>query len=306
MSQLTASTIAAGSGDSVTTVLTNHEANGILLQKTFYDSADPGSPVNGQHWIRSDEQKKYAYTSGAKTEVLWKYVLNQTLAAQANEITNVHLEEIATGSLPAPAAGQKSRIIYDSTRSQALSVSAAAIQLLSWFNGDASEHIAIPCLLNVAGAGQAATASTISRKAGWLMDATADELNFAAMGPVPAGWTAANDLLLEVEFILPNAETNGDDAQMLAKWLSLTPASGDGTDKTATTSATTTYDIGTASAQYDHHKLRITIDHDDATNPVAAGDYISGYLQLASIAQVVAVVVTNVTLLVPATRYAYA
>src|SRR3990167_7751163 len=165
MSQLTASTIAAGSGSSGTTALTNHEANEILLQKNFIDTADPGSPPNGQEWIRSDDVKKYCQIAGAKTEVLWKYVLNQPLAAQGNEITTLHLEQLATGSLPTPAAGTKAQVTFDSTKSLPVYTTATANYYNGGVNVDASEDVAIPCSLNpLATVARAATAATPTPK----------------------------------------------------------------------------------------------------------------------------------------------
>lgn len=310
MSQLTASTISVGAGDSGTTVLTNHEANGILLQKNFIDTADPGSPPNGQEWIRSDDVKKYCQISGAKTEVLWKYVLNQTLNAQSNQITNLVSESLATGSLPTPGAGTKGRHWFDSTLSISGYTTATANYYHGGFNVDASEYVAIPCSLNTAlTVAGAATAATDTRAGGWLMDATTDELNFLASLPVPSGWTAANNLILEVEFHLAAAETANDDVDMDCSWLSLTPGSGDGTDKTVTAATTVNYDIGAAASQYDVHRLRVTIVYNDATNPVAAGDYISGYIvrnTVGGAGKVANIVVHRVTLLVPCFRGVWA
>lgn len=306
MSQLTASTISAGAGDSGTTVLTNHEANGILLQKNFIDTADPGSPPNGQEWIRSDETKKYAQIGGSKTEVLWKYVLNQDLDCQSNNLTNYVIESLATGSLPTPAAGTKGRWTFDTTLSYPVYTTATANYYVAGFNVDASEYVAIPCSLNTAlTVAGAATAATDTRLGGWLMDATTDELNFLASLPVPTGWTTANDLLLEVEFHLVAAETASDDVDMDCSWLSLTPGSGDGTDKTVTAATTVNYDIGAAASALDVHKLRVTIDYNDATNPVAVGDYISGYIvrnTVGGAGKVANIAVHRVTLLVPCFR----
>lgn len=302
MSQLTASTIAAGSGDSGATVFTNHEANIILVQKCFYDTADPTSPVNGQHWVRSDEQKKYVYTSGAKTEVLWLYKLNQDLDCQSNNLNNYVIESLATGSLPTPAAGTKGRWTFDTTLSLPVYTTATANFYAAGWNVDATSMIAIPCSLNVSQAAQAATADTTTRGGGWLMDHTDDELNFVADAPVPSGWTGANDLYLEVCCSLSAAETAADDIDMDCEWLSLTPGSGDGWDKTKTAATTANYDIGAAASQYDMHKFRITIVYNDATNPVAAGDYISGYIERNTVGgagKVASIVVHSVTLIVP-------
>ena len=312
MSQLTASTIAAGSGSSGTTALTNHEANEILLQKNFIDTADPGSPPNGQEWVRSDDVKKYCQIAGAKVEVLWKYVLNQTLAAQGNEITTLHLEQLATGSLPTPAAGTKAQITFDSTVSIPVYTTATANFYTGGLNVDASEYLPIRCDLNadvVTGGQTAATADVTTRGKGWLFDATTDELNWNAMDPIPSGWTGANSPLLEVLWSFVATETAGDDNDLDCSWLSLTPGSGDGWDKTKTAATTSTYDAGAAVTAQDVHKQRITLVYNDATNPVAVGDYMNGYIKkntLGGAGKVGSIVVHSITLLVPCFRVAWA
>lgn len=312
MSQLAVSTIAAGSGDSGTTVVTNHNANEILLQKNFIDTADPSSPPNGQEWVRSDDVKKYCQIAGAKVEVLWRYRLNATLAALGNEITTLHLEQLATGSLPTPAAGTKAQVCFDSTVSLPVYTSATANYYNGGFNVNASEYVAIPCSLNVAvitGGQTAATADVTTRGAGWLFDATTDELNFVALAPVPSGWTAANSVLAEVEFSLVAAETAGDDNDLDCSWLSLTPGSGDGWDKTKTAAAISAYDCGANVSAQDVHTQRITLVYTDATNPIAAGDRISGYIKKNTVGgagKVGSVVVHSITILVPCFRGVWA
>jgi len=302
-------TIASGSGDTVETGITKLYADLAKASNCFSDTSDPSSPAEGRVWWRSDEQKGYIWTSAAKAQIVMLHTLTTDLDFNGNEAQTLHLEELATGSLPTPGAAQESRLEYDSTLQYATLTTDANNFYLAHMNANAGDYVAISCDLNVSAAATAATADTNTRLGGWLMDATAEELNFVAKAPVPEGWTGANDLLLKVCFLLSAAETAADDVDMDCNWLSLTAASGDGSDKTATAASTVNYDIGgTAIAQYDMHTLTVTIDHDDATNPVVAGDYISGYLQRNTVGgagKVAGIIVVSATLLVPSFRIAW-
>lgn len=309
MADLQTITIASGSGDTVEQGITKLYADLAKVAKMLVDTSDPSSLAEGLVWWRSDEQKGYIYTSSAKTQIVMLHTLTTNLDFNGNEGRTLHLEEKATGSLPTPGASQESRVTYDSTLKYANLTTDANNLYLAYMNSNAGDYVAISCDLNVAAASTAATASTATRLGGWLMDATAEELNFVAKDPVPEGWTGANDLLLKVCFLLAAAETAADDVDMDCTWLSLTATSGDGSDKTGTAASTVNYDIGgTAISQYDLHTLTVTIDHDDATNPVAAGDYISGYLSRNTVdgaGKVAGIIVVSATLLVPSFRIAW-
>ena len=113
------------------------------------------------------------------------------------------------------------------------------------------------------------TAGTSPAARGYLFDATGESMTLQCV--VPANFSDDADLALEMWWVLNTAETAADDIDVDCNWISVTPGV-DAINKTSTAATAGATDIGAVNGQYDTHKVSITIDYDDATNPVDAGD----------------------------------
>lgn len=309
MADLQTITIASGSGHVVEEGITKLRDDLIKAANNFADTADPAATTHGRSWYRTDEDRFYYRDSGGtKTAMLGPgYKLYAELDCNLQKLKGMRLKDYATGSLPAAGAGEDGAVRYDSTKKQAVLYTDAGRFYVPLLNIDATDYFPIPCDLNVTGSGTPATAGT-TRWGGWVMDADSEELNWVARYVVPDGWTGANDLLLEVEFYLSALETANDDVDLDCNWHSLTHASGDAVDKTYTAATQVNYDIGASAVNaLDKHKTRITLAYNDATNPIAAGDAVAGYIlrttTVGDAGKVAGIVVTKINLLVPVFRH---
>lgn len=298
-------TIAAGSGDSVTQALTKLYDNTEALRTLHIGSSAPAVTDNGQVWV--DNTSSTQYVVKLRQNGAW-VVLTDKIAEgdrdfDANEAQNMKLHQLATGSLPTTEA----LVWYDTTVDQhGGTSSSSAKRYWAFANTDASSVVQIPCSLNVTNAGTPATANTDTDLGGWQMDAATEELNIIAERPIPNGWTGADDLTLRVRCLLLNAETASDTIDLDGTWISMTPGSGDGPGKSATAFAAASQDISTGNAQYDLHTVSLTVDHDDATNPVAVGDVWKATVlhdPAAGGAPVAGIIVIGATLEVPVFNY---
>lgn len=256
-----------------TDALVNHHLSG----------SSPAGFTNGWLWFDSTTATfyglKFGQNAGTAQLIGWdsstsRHRVVANLDLDSNQLVNARFKNVATGSLTAAAAGVKGLVEFDTTLEKWALIGTSSQWYAAMALASATTYVRVPCDMNVGGIGTPATASTATEFGGWLMDATAEQLNVVSRQPVPNGWTGAHDLKLEIAFALNAAETNGDDADFEGTVRAITPGT-DATNKTGTTIAPTAYDIGTASAQYSLHKMQLTIDFDDATNPVAVGDYVS-------------------------------
>ena len=269
------------------------------LRNHHLGSAAPSSPVEGDVWFDNTSATRFLvklYQNGGWI-ILTDKIAEGDRDFDANEAQNVHLEELVTGSLPTAAAGTESRIWWDSTLEKPGTCSSAVNSYFAVCNADATTDIRVPMRMHVASLATPATANTATELGGWTLDAAADEL--CGVARVPAGWTAANDLTVEVQCLLLVAETAADDIDMDGNWISITPGSGDGASKTETGFAAVTQDIGAGNAQYDIHTVTLVVDHDDATNPVAAGDTFRCTINHNAAGQVAGIIVIGMDLVAP-------
>lgn len=269
-----------------------------------------GSLLNGvRYWKGGISGSSYtlaAYVNATEVELfaadatLGGPKLTTDLFCNDKQLQSALLHAIATGSLPTTAQ----RVWYDST-----------LKLLGFSDGTdrwyASRYKiggtslrSIPCDLNVTTLGTPATASTATILGGWLLDATAEQLNVVAKEAVPVGYTGAHDCQLAVDVILAAAETANDDIDHNGVIRSVRAGEGPGKSSTAMTAldenkSAGSYDIGPDNAQYDRHRVYFSIDYDDATNPVAAGDYLAATINLATITGVAGIVVVGAEYLIP-------
>lgn len=259
------STATAGSAK---TGPTTNNSNIILVDTHHVSASSPGHSA-GRIWADSNTSPHTLKMSdGSSWYVIGDMEVRGNRDYGGFEIQDVSLEKLATGSLSATEA----RIQWDTT-----------LNLVAWGDGtntfyagmtrtDASSYVRIPCTLNVTAIGTPATNPSTSTILDdwWQLDAAAESLNCFADAPIPNGWTGANDLILEVECLLLAAETANDTIDLDCTWRSL--SDGDLYTKTATAATAASFDIGAGNTQYASHLVSITIDHDDATNPVAVDD----------------------------------
>jgi len=88
---------------------------------------------------------------------------------------------------------------------------------------------------------------------------------------VPSDWDGASDATLEVYFYLVSAPSDTETVDFVASYAAVEKNNGEQIDPTAT-SASGTYTQSGAGTAEDLLEATITIDYDDATNPLAAGD----------------------------------
>lgn len=249
--------------------------------------------ISGASYTRQARVNGATISLFAADQTLGGPKLVTALYCNDKELNSALLHGLATGSLPTTAK----RFWYDTTVARGGYSDGTDKWYWSRCNQDGTTYRRIPCSMNVAQAGTPATANTDTIFGGWTLDATAETLNLVAQSRVPAGFTGNHDLELQVSCLLLSAETASDDIDLATNWRSL--SEGDGPGKTATTVASTTLDIGADNAQYDLHVVEVTIDHDDATNPVAAGDLFVATINLATITGVAGVIVVGADVLVP-------
>ena len=257
--------------------------NGVL-----YWGAISGTSYTRNAYVNSTEVPLFAADSA-----LGGPKLVTALFCNDKELNSALLHGLATGSLPTTAK----RFWYDTTQARGGYSDGTNKWYWSRCNAAGTTYRRIPCDMNVAQAGTPATANTDTILGGWTLNATAETLNLVAKSRVPAGFTGAHDLKLQVVCLLESAETANDDIDLATSWRSLSP--GDGPGKTATAVASTTLDIGTDNSQYDMHVVEVTIDYDDGDNPVAAGDLLVATINLATITGVAGVIVVAADWLVP-------
>lgn len=297
-------------GDSIAVAFTATKANVEAVDTAHLGSSAPATGLaNGRRWADSTDTSLYvwkyrqngAWVSGWSHSAT-AHLANAIIDGNGNEFQNLLLEAIATGSLSTTEA----RLQWDTT----LNIPAWGDGTNTFYAGrtrtDASSVIRIPCALDVAGiaANPATTPSTSTRlDAGWQLDAAAETLNIRAQQPIPNGWTAANDMTLEVECFNLNTEAVSDTIDLGLTWR--TVGDGELVSKTATT-ATNAAHVITSNTQYARSLVSITVDYDHASNPIAVDDLWVGTLShdpTAGANPVAGIIVLAAYLVVPVFNY---
>ena len=288
---------AAITKDSITDLLTSH-----------LGTSAPAAFADGVFWLDSTTSTRYIpkFGQNSGTGILIGYdasasthIAFANLDMDQNQMLNMRIEQLATGSLTAASAGAEGQLEWDITQGRLKLTGDTNNHYAAQCRTDASTNQRIEMRMHVASLGTPATASTDTEFGGWTLDAAADELCLVAR--VPSGWTAAEDLNIDVHCLLLAAETASDLIHMDGVWISATPGSGDSASKTETGFAAVSPSIGSANAQYDIHTVTLVVDHDDATNPVAAGDWIRATINhdVAGATPVAGVIVIGADLVVP-------
>lgn len=296
--------------DTGTAVFTKLDDRGDTLRSTFSGTSLDGSPVVGEQNLHLDSS-----TSGYD---IWKmyydpegtgdgwYECGTMLHGDLESIDGNHeligwrFENTATA--PTPSAGTVGQVVLDTGGgTNRMKVVRDSSTLDTVMHGNSAEYI--PVDLPISSWDRDATnpptvtdIGTTPSVRGWAFNATNEQASTQVR--VPKGYSASADLKLRVWCALESAETASDTIDATLDLVSLTPNNDEALTK-ASTQATVSHDISTNNAQYSLHTFDFTIDFDDATNPVAAGDMLCMEFALSSVASVAGIVVLGTTLLVP-------
>jgi len=142
----------------------------------------------------------------------------------------------------------------------------------------------------------AGTQGTTPTTRGKLFNATNELISRRVR--VPAGFSGAHDLTLRVEGVLNTAPSASTTLDLTCNLVSITPGNGESCTKTST-AATGSYNVGTNNAAGDDVIVDITLDYNDATNPIAAGDYLTLELSMTNVTGVTDFIFTGAELLAP-------
>lgn len=241
-----------------------------LLEKTFYSSSAPASPVNGQIWIDSSTPSRLVGNlrqNGAWAAMVLTHILEQNLDFDLNEAINFRLEN--TGSLPTPGASTEGQVVYNESDKEVYFVTDSAVKRLQSSQTGATEK------------GIPAQIPSIDQ----IFDGTGDTAALRCI--VPDGWDEASDPQLELFYSLEQAETDGDDADWIGDFRSI--SFGDSRNKSQTTTAEVNTDLGAGLSSGDTFSTKLVLDHDDATNPIAIDDLLEVEVRRPDLAEVGAV-----------------
>lgn len=303
-------TIASGSGNTVTEVLTSLDANATQQLKNWADTSAPSSPSNGQTYIDNTTAARlvgYLRQDGAWAAMILTHILEENLDCDGNQLVNALLEKLATGSLPTAGASTEARACWDSTLERGVLIGSASRAYVAECAIDGSQFVRIPATFNVGTLATPATEETKVTKYTheWTLDAAAEELNVVAEIPVPAGYTsvpaAGKDITLEVDCLLLNAETANDDIDLDGTFEGVSDGAKPGDDSASFDAVT--HDIGSNNGQYDRHRVSLTVDYDAPSANIAAGDTLMATINHDATGQVAGVIVVNAFWRVPVLNY---
>lgn len=288
------------------TCLGHLEDKADTLDTMWAGATSPTSPVAGRMWLDTsgteDIVKVYCdIDGGGNAWVELASMLHGDLSvgidtSNPNQIKFVLMEQRTDVT---PASGQVGRLWQNSSSglvkyvadaSTAKVIVAAAITetirtdlpLGSWTVGSTPPT--------------ATTKGTTPAVAGLLFDATAETAVCSVR--VPAGYGGVSDLTLRTFWLLNVAETSGDDLDVTIDLVSITPGNNEAVTKTST-AATGTTDIGANTAEGADVTVDITLDYNDATNPIAAGDMLHMEMHLTNVTGVAAAIFVGAQLLAP-------
>lgn len=276
MADLQTITITPGGGDTGKDAFTKLRDNQLVVANCHRGTSPPASPVEAQFW--ADETDPVSIALKFRQNAAWIQVvtdlLRQDLDCDLFQLIDMRVENIANASIPAASAARKGQVMFDtdeerlwlilsSLRGRIAHCIESSTELEHWCN-------LAPGVVD----GPTTNPTSVTRQdvEGWLFANTSGEL--CIMARVPSGWDGASDILVDLFSSLDDnaGETAGDNLRYQGDVRSMSLGTGDGLDKTETAVPSATVDIGSANAEHDVHVCTLVIDHDDATNPVAAGD----------------------------------
>lgn len=284
------------------TVMDNLLENTNTLRSGFSGTSHPGTPVAGQVSHRTDEGKRYVYgdIDGGGADWFEVVLAHNLCDVDWNDYEMVDMRVDNRSSDRTPGAGNVGAVYLETTggRMKIVKDSSTLDAVMHGSNAEfiRERHLAGSLDLDATNPPTAVTVGTTPTIRGLLFDATNEKVGMSFQ--VPDGYSADTDLFVEVACYLNAAETANDTIDATLDLVSLTPNNNELANKTST-QATISHDIGANTAQYSLHTFRFTIDYDDATNPVAAGDMLECEFALSSVASVAGIIVRSFALLSP-------
>ena len=284
----------------------NNNANIQSLAVNRIGTGDPSAPGDGADWVDDDTTTQLlwrARINGANiTLARWDktlgLMLNQALAGNGQQLNSVLLEQIA----PFTAAGNEARFGYDPAKKQFYYSDGTVIVYAPKLNADGTSFQRIGARKTLATLGTPGTPSTDTIAEGIeLGPAASEQVGIIATEPVPLGWTAAHDVLLDVEVLLLAVETAGDVLDATLVWRSVANGTEVITKATSAASAVA-LDIASGNAIGTRHVLTFALTFNDATNPPTSGTILSAELThqaSASAGKVNGIIVTDASFRVP-------
>lgn len=286
---------------SVTTILGNLDDKAATLQSCFSGTSAPSSPVSGMLWRD---------TSGTP-DVLKVYdgsdwypvaTLGEEWQADA-EVSFQQLKEARVENLAsdeAVAAGKDGALFYHTGQGVLKyvdnGVEAAVRQAGALIRGTSLDEVVIPLddtMKDASNPPTLGTKGTTPTIRGLLFDA-ANEL-FLLRFRVPDNWSGDADLTVRLACVLNQAEDANDDIDWSGDLVSV--ADGESVSGTSTAIAASTTDIGANNAEGDLIVCDLTIDYDDADNPISRGDTVCLQIHRTDLAEVGGVILVWASLL---------
>lgn len=283
-----------------TTILGNLDDKTLSLQSCFSGTSFPGSPVEGQLCYRTDTDILHIYAAAAWHQVLISLSVTTSVEANWQQFKELRVENL--GADEATGAGKSGYVFYRTDlgdlRFVDIDVDNVVKKLCNVIPGTSKDVVEIPLSEGWKDASNPPTDAfkgTTPSVRGLLFDAV-NEL-FSLNVRVPTNYSGDGDLSLILACVLNQAETNGDDIDWSADLLSL--ADGESATAPSTAAAASATDIGTNSADGELIRCTITIDYDDATNPVNPGDRLLVEIHRTDLAEVGGVILVGAALQYP-------
>ena len=290
----------------VTAIITILDSRTDTLRACFDGGTAPTSPVTGQLWLDTSGSpyilKIYGdYDGGGAAwhEILGSAKLTDNPECNFTQVKELRVENL--GSHESVSAG-KDGFLYLLTGTgemyfQDQAVDGVNKHLTAVTDGTTTDSINLPLENRMLGATPptAATKGTSPVLHGYLFDATAEKMTLAFR--VPANYSADGDLTVRLSCVLNQAETSGDDIDWSGD-LRVVDHTEDVTG-TSTAVAASLTDIGATVADGTLIECNLTIDYDDANNPVAAGDWCFLEIYRTNLTEVTGVILVAATLVYP-------
>jgi hypothetical protein len=278
--------------DDVPSCINQSDGKLTTLRSNFSGTSAPGSPVEGQLFVDSTTASDLILYF--RNNAAWVAVGNLKARAAKDmndfELENARVENLAAD--PAASGSKIGRVFYHTSDEKIRFDDGSAIQTLHSGDVTCVKHLPMPDTgCDASNPPTAGTAGTTPTNRGWNFDAANELYSFAVR--VPQNWDAASDLYLDLDCVLGQGETDGEDIDWEMDYISI--ASGEDATKTSTnvTSATEVSATTSAGAMY---RCAITFDYNDGDNAVTAGDLIVAEIHRTSLASVGGVVVTGASL----------
>lgn len=299
---------AYNSASAQTTNNTNFEAKLDTERSSWSGASAPSSPVVGQRWLDTsgseDVLKVYCdlYGTGDDWYPIGSVLNGIDLGADGDphQVVNALLERKAAHVTP--DAANEGRIYLHTGEGKANVLTTSAKREVVW-SAASTDHQAgdgfIPigaCDLDATNPPTPVTVGTTPTVRGKVFDATNEKCSFGFR--VRQGYSGDADLKVRVVGYLANAETDSDTIDATLTYVVVKPDNNEKPTGTSTT-ATIAKSIGAQSDQYSLHTADFTLDFDDVTNPIEAGDWVECEFSLSSVASVAGLIVRGFQPLVP-------